>query len=69
MARVDPTQQIEFSSPAKIDELIEALEDLRAQFGNDADVRVACFAGGMSIKRGGYVRKVTADREALDITI
>ncbi|RSD26363.1 hypothetical protein [Amycolatopsis eburnea] len=44
MPRFDQTTaKIEFSEPATVAELIEALEDLRAKAGPDATPRVAGF--------------------------
>lgn len=51
--------KISFDGPATIAELIEALEDLRAQHGNGATPRFeANVTGGLSFK-GYYVSSIT----------
>jgi hypothetical protein len=61
MARKDSANKIEFDSPATTSELIEALEDLRSRFGNDAPVRFVGFVGGMHILKGSYIKTITVD--------
>ncbi|GLZ36228.1 hypothetical protein Lesp02_84150 [Lentzea sp. NBRC 105346] len=50
--------RIEFDSPATIDELVEALTELRATFGGDATPRVRVKASFNA--DGGHIVKVTA---------
>lgn len=65
MARKDPGSKIEFDSPATIAELIEALEDLRARYGNDARIRVAGFLTDMSVFDGALIKTLTVDLGSL----
>jgi len=50
---------IEFSEPATIAEMIEALEDLRARYGPDAQVRTRNYIEFNAA--GGRVSAITAE--------
>jgi hypothetical protein len=52
--------KIEFDEPATIGELIEALEDLRAAVGNDAQPRVTGFIELNT--NGPRVKAISAER-------
>jgi hypothetical protein len=59
MARV-AAHQISFDSPATVAELIEALQDLRAQVGNDALVRMTGFIEFH--QHGPRIKSVSAEK-------
>jgi hypothetical protein len=64
MSRKTDNTKIEFSSPATIGELIEALEDLRSRFPANTPIRALTFLGGMRLLDGSFIRTLIADPDA-----
>jgi hypothetical protein len=57
---------ITFDAPATVAEMIEALEDLRAQYGPEARVRVTGFMKGNDLLKGPHVKTVMAEPSTKD---